>query len=51
MGLRPASCAVWPVGNPFLSLGPVCPMGIQSIPPQLYLFGALRLMQKEGIPT
>lgn len=39
MGLRPAGCAVWPVGNPFLSLGPVCPMGIQSILPQLYLFG------------
>lgn len=40
-----------PVGNSILSLGPVCPMGMQSILLHLYLSGALCLMRQEGIPT
>lgn len=50
MGLSPAGCRMWPVSNPFLSLGPVCPLGMQSILPQLYLFGAPCLLRKEGTP-
>lgn len=50
MRLRPAGCAVWPVGNAFLPLSPVCPMGMQSLLPQLFWFGAPRLTRREGAP-